>query len=153
MKKKIRIGFLVLLFLFIAIQFYRPARNVSKGQAEAPDIAKSFNVPADVKAILQSSCYDCHSNHTNYVWYDYIQPAGMIVENHIRNGKNVLNFNDWGNYSNRKKSRLLNSMKKQIETKEMPLPSYTMFHRKAGLDQNEFQTIISWLNRQIDNND
>lgn len=44
MKKKILIA---LLFIFVAIQFIRPAQN--KGQAETPqDVTHFVNVPADV---------------------------------------------------------------------------------------------------------
>ncbi|MCF3107566.1 heme-binding domain-containing protein [Niabella sp. CC-SYL272] len=153
MQKKIKAITLVLLILFIAIQCYQPAGNVHKGKVAATDISRSYNIPADVKVILQSSCYDCHSNHTNYVWYDYIQPARMVVESHIKKGKKELNFNEWGTYSDRKKERLLTAIKKQIETNEMPLPSYTLLHRNARLGKKELQTVISWFNQQINNND
>lgn len=59
---KITIGFLV---LFVAIQFYRPERNISTvpgGQM----FEKSFKPEAKVSALLRSSCYDCHSNSTRY---------------------------------------------------------------------------------------
>jgi len=153
MKKKIKVIAIALLVLFIAIQFYQPARNVDDGQVATMDIAQSYNMPDKVKMILQTSCYDCHSNNTHYVWYDFIQPARMLVENHIRNGKKELNFDEWGSYSDRKKERLLNSMKKQIETDEMPLYSYTLLHGNAKLDEKEFQTIIFWLDQQISFND
>jgi mono/diheme cytochrome c family protein len=32
-------------------------------------------MPIEVKAVFQTSCYDCHSNNTNYVGYDYIKPT------------------------------------------------------------------------------
>lgn len=94
----------------MAIQFYQPALNLDRGQVYTTDFTQSYKMPVEVKTMLQTSCYDCHSNNTNYVWYDYVQPARSMVENHIKNAKQNLNFNEWGNYSNRKQERLLNSI-------------------------------------------
>ena len=60
----------IVLFIFIAIQFYQPALNVDKGQVYTTDFTQVYKMPVEVKAMLQTSCYDCHSNNTNYVWYD-----------------------------------------------------------------------------------
>lgn len=148
MKKKTGVTLLVLLSVFIAIQLYQPPRNVTEGPVGAMDIAQSYTLPADVRMILKTSCYDCHSNHSNYQWYNYIQPARMVVENHIKNAKEDLNFSEWGTYSNRKKERLLTAIKKQTETKKMPLPSYTLMHRNAKLDNKEIKILLSWLESQ-----
>ena len=139
---------MILLFLFVAIQFYQPALNVNKDEVDTTGFMQMYQVPAEVKTILKTSCYDCHSNHTSYAWYDYIQPVRILVESHIKKAKEDLNFNEWGTYSDRKKERLLNSIKKQVETRKMPLPSYTFMHQKAKLDDSEIKTLISWLEGQ-----
>lgn len=148
MKKVLKIILAIVLFIFIAIQFYQPALNVDKGQVYTTDFTQFYKMPVQVKAMLQTSCYDCHSNNTKYVWYDYIQPARAIVENHINNAKEDLNFNEWGNYSNRKQERLLNSIKEQIETKQMPLSSYTLMHKDAKLNDEQIKTLTNWLKEQ-----
>lgn len=146
MRKKIRVITLFLLLFFISIQFYQPAFN--KGQVDNIDFEQSLQMSKDVKNIFQTSCYDCHSNNTNYAWYDYIQPARILVEKHIKDAKGDLNFSEWDTYSNRKKARLLESMRKQIETKAMPLSSYTFLHRKAKLKNSQIKTLTDWLNKQ-----
>lgn len=148
MKKVLKIILAVVLFIFIAIQFYQPALNVDKGQVYTTDFTQVYKMPVEVKAMLQTSCYDCHSNNTKYVWYDYIQPARAIVENHINNAKEDLNFNEWGTYTNRKQERLLNSIKEQIETKQMPLSSYTLMHKDAKLNDEQIKTLTNWLKEQ-----
>ena len=148
MKKVLKIMLTIVLFIFIAIQFYQPALNVDKGQVYTTDFTQVYKMPVEVKAMLQTSCYDCHSNNTNYVWYDYIQPARTLVENHIKNAKQDLNFNEWGTYSNRKQERLLNSIKEQIETKQMPLSSYTIMHKKAKLNDEQIKVLTNWLKEQ-----
>ncbi len=112
------------------------------------DIAQSYNIPADVKRILHISCYNCHSSNTNYVWYNYIQPVRMMVESHIKRAREKLDFSEWSTYSNRKKERLLTSIKKQIETKEMPLPSYTLMHENARLNEVQAKILIDWIKSQ-----
>jgi len=64
MIKKILIGLAVLL---VNIQFYRPSKNLSDDTSN--DISMVYTVPDDVKAILQRSCNDCHSNKTVYPAY------------------------------------------------------------------------------------
>ena len=148
MKKVLKIILAIVLFIFIGMQFYQPALNVDKGQVYTTDFTQVYKMPIEVKAMLQTSCYDCHSNNTNYVWYDYVQPARTLVENHIKNAKEDLNFNEWGIYSNRKQERLLNSIKEQIETKQMPLSSYTLMHKDAKLNDEQIKVLTNWLKEQ-----
>lgn len=148
MKKVLKIILAIVLFIFIAIQFYQPALNVDKGQVYTTDFTQFYEMPVQVKTMFQTSCYDCHSNNTKYVWYDYIQPARALVESHIKNAKEDLNFNEWGIYSNRKQERLLNSIKEQIKTKQMPLSSYTLMHKDAKLNDEQINTLADWLKEQ-----
>lgn len=148
MKKVLKIILAIVLFIFIAIQFYQPALNVDKGQVYTTDFTQFYKMPVQIKTMFQTSCYDCHSNNTKYVWYDYVQPARALVENHIKNAKEDLNFNEWGTYSNRKQERLLNSIKEQIETKQMPLSSYTLMHTDAKLNDEQIKTLTDWLKEQ-----
>jgi len=148
MLRKIKATLLVLLVIFIAIQFYQPALNNDKGQVYETDFTKTYLIPEKVGSILKISCYDCHSNNTAYVWYDYIQPVRTLAESHIKDAKADLNFNEWGTYSKRKQDRLLSSIKKQIETKQMPLSSYTLMHKNAKLDDEQIAILSAWINSQ-----
>lgn len=140
---------LVLLIVFIAIQFIQPARNTN-GQGLPTDIANAVSVPENVKEILQTSCYDCHSNHTNYPWYNYVQPTGWILANHIKHGKKDLNFSDFGSYPIRKQQSKLKAIADQIKDGEMPLSSYTLIHRNARLSKEEKSLIIDWAQNAED---
>lgn len=141
--KRAGIGLLV---IFILFQFYQPARNVSKQQDLSKDFVTVYNAPEAVKNILHASCYDCHSNNTHYLWYDYIQPARLFVERHIRHGKEEINFNEWADYTKRQQSSRLERMVSQVKKGEMPLKSYTLLHGSAKLDKEEKQTLIDWIN-------
>lgn len=139
---------LVLLVLFVAIQFYQPVRNIDNGQVYETDFTKEFKASSNIQNILQTSCYDCHSNNTNYEWFDYIQPGRMFVEYHIGKGKEDLNFNEWGAYFELKQKRLLKSMKIQVEENKMPLPSYSWLHPHVKLSDAQRDTLINWIEKQ-----
>ncbi len=139
---------LTLIGLFIAFQFYQPAQNIDDGQDYTTDFKKIYQPQKEIGQILQASCYNCHSNNTQYEWFDYIQPGRLLVEDHIKNAKNDLNFNEWGDYSDRKQERLLRSIKTQIEENKMPPPSYTWLHPEAQLNEGQIQKIINWIEKQ-----
>ena len=139
----------ILLVAFVAIQFIQPARN-RNGQVLPTGISKVVSVPENVKSLLQTACYDCHSNHTNYPWYTYVQPVGWILHNHIVNGKKELNFNDFGSFSKRRQQSKLKAIADQVRDDEMPLSSYRLMHKKARLNKDEKAVIINWAQNAKD---
>src|SRR5439155_20340848 len=95
--KKIKKVLIALLVIFVVIQFFRPAKNKSD-KPSLNDISTKYNLPEDVKNILKTSCYDCHSNNTIYPWYSEVQPVGWWLNNHINDGKNEVNFSEFAAY-------------------------------------------------------
>ena len=140
MKKKIAFGLLAVLAV---IQFIRPTRNDSTGQSRN-DISKYYEVSADIHAILKKSCYDCHSNHTEYPWYANIQPVGWWLQNHVNNGKDELNFSEFGTYTEKKAKHKFDEIEELVHEGEMPLSSYTLIHRDAKLTTEQTEAITSW---------
>lgn len=150
MKRKLKkVGFILFLVL-IAIQFYQPALNQNLGQDYTNDFLITTNAPKNISKLIQASCYDCHSNNTNYPWYSYIQPARFFMESHIATGKENLNFNEWGNYSARKQNNKLDRIAKQIKSNEMPLSSYTMIHKNATLSATQKKEVLDWISQLKD---
>lgn len=139
-----KIGLIVLLSILVLIQFIQPARNQSV-QASTSGIATVLNVPDTVQAVLQNSCYDCHSNNTRYPWYAKLQPGAWWMASHIDEGKGELNFDDFANYSKRRQLSKLKAIQGAIEDKSMPLPSYTLIHRDANLSQKDQKLLKDWL--------
>ena len=140
-KKILVIGFVI----FLLMQLYQPARNESYEQELTSNFTKMYDVPKNVETILRTSCYDCHSNNTNYPLYSYIQPARFFMEEHIKDGKKDLNFNEFGRYSKRKQGNKLEAIVKQIKSDEMPLASYTLIHKNAILTPTQKEEIINWI--------
>lgn len=130
--------------ILVAIQFVQPARNQSV-QAATGGIASVINVPENVQAILQNSCYDCHSNNTRYPWYATLQPGAWWMASHIKEGKAELNFDEFGNYSKRRQLSKLKAIQGSIEDESMPLPSYTVIHRSANLSETDQKLLNGWF--------
>lgn len=149
MKRKLKKIALVFFLVFVAIQFYQPKQNISNSFDIGKNFANNYNVPPSVLNSLQIACYDCHSNNTKYLWYDYIQPARMFVENHIKNGKGELNFNEFASYSNRKQQSKLEAISKEIKSGDMPLNSYTLLHSETNLKEEEKEVIITWIDKTL----
>ncbi|MFV8271000.1 heme-binding domain-containing protein [Flavobacterium sp. GT2N3] len=146
-KKILIIGFVI----FLLMQLYQPARNESYEQADiTANFTTMYDVPKNVETTLRTSCYDCHSNNTNYPLYSYMQPARFFMEEHIKDGKKDLNFNEFGRYSKRKQGNKLEAIVKQIKSDEMPLASYTLIHKNAILTSTQKEEIINWIEKTKD---
>ena len=142
--KVVKIIAIFLLVVFVGIQFIPTTRNQSEVVPKT-DFMLVNDVPNDIKNKLQVSCYDCHSNNTIYPWYNKVQPVAWFLEDHIKEGKAELNFNEWDDYSNRRKNSKLKSIINQIENGEMPLWSYTLIHKNALLSTGEKELIIGYM--------
>ena len=141
------IGWLAVLVVAIVlvIQVIPVERNVSTvppGQS----FEKTEKVPANVAAILKVSCYDCHSNNSRYPWYSELQPGAWFMAQHIKKGKEELNFDEFNNYSKRRKKAKIKSIISQIEKDEMPLKSYRMMHGNARLSADEKKELLDFFN-------
>jgi hypothetical protein len=73
-----------------------------------------------------------------------------MMNNHIKNGKDKLNFSDFGTYSRRRQISKLRSIISQIKEDKMPLSFYTLIHKDAILSIVDKALIIDWSNKTKD---
>ena len=66
------------------------------------------------------------------------------MASHIKKGKAMLNFSQFGDLSNRKQQSKLQGLINQIKDNEMPLSSYTLLHRNAILRAEQKTILINW---------
>jgi len=135
---------LIVIIVLVGIEFIPISRNISKNVPSA-DFILTYKPTERVSDILKTSCYNCHSNNTNYPWYSYVQPVGLFLEGHIKEGKENLNFSKFGNYSGRRQKNKLTSIISQIEDNKMPLPAYTLIHRDAKLSVEDKRVVAEFL--------
>lgn len=124
---------------FAAIQFIRPAIS-------NPPVTADLAAPAEVKRILKTSCYDCHSNETKLVWFDEVVPAYWLVANDVKDGRRKLNFSEIGKLPlGQQKAALFESVS-QIQLGAMPLTDYTRLHRTAIVTAAQLNILKNYLN-------
>ena len=134
---------LILLIVFIVIQFIKPQKNIHAGP-EPNDISALYAMPADVDSILTVACKDCHSNNTRYPWYNNMQPVAWFLANHVKDGMHSFNLNEFATYPIWRQYDKISEVKKQIDKGDMPLSSYTWIHKDAILTDAQKNTIESW---------
>ncbi|MDP2069951.1 MAG: heme-binding domain-containing protein [Lutibacter sp.] len=135
---------LIILALFILIQFIKIEKNDSKSEMNA--ISTVMEIPVEVNKIIQTSCADCHSNSTKYPWYSEIAPASWFLAQHIKEGKEKLNFSEWTTYNKDQKQHIIKDLKEVLNEREMPLKSYVLVHKELGLSENQYQILYDWVN-------
>ena len=143
MKKALKIIAIVLVVMFVLAQFVRPdlsRPSVVPGQ----ELEATTEVPQHIAAILKRSCSDCHTHYTILPWYSRITPVSWWLKDHVEHGREHLNFSVWNTYNKDRKVRRLEEICEQVESREMPLPSYTWAHWDAPLSDEEITSICDW---------
>ena len=147
---KSKLILMVLLAVLLLIQLVRPQKNTAAIPA-GKAFVDTFKVSEQVNAILAVSCYDCHSNNTDYPWYSEIQPMAWFMDKHIKDGKEKLNFDELPSYGSRRLNSKFTQITKQVEQGKMPLNSYLWMHGGARLSMEDKRLLIDYFNSLTDN--
>lgn len=145
-----KIYWLAPLGALLAIQLFRPD-TTNPAVDPALDIKQVVQVPAEVQSLLKDACYDCHSNETQYPWYSQVAPVSWFVVNHIREGREALNFSTFGNLSAEDRAEAMEESAENIQEGEMPLESYVWMHPEAKLSDAQRTTLYQWFNANGEN--
>jgi hypothetical protein len=127
---------IVLVGLFVAVQL------VPYGwQHSNPPVTADPPWPnAEAASIARTSCYDCHSNETDWPWYSYVAPMSWVVRKDVDEGRDELNFSEWGRDDNEIRDAI-----EVIRDGEMPPSNYTRLHPDAKLTDEEATILANAL--------
>ena len=128
---------------FAVMQFFGPAKTNPAVDA-SQSIDSRLPVTPPVAAILDRSCNDCHSNKTRWPWYSSVAPVSWLVIDHVNEGRQNLNFSEWGRYTQRDVDGLLKQICREAKTGAMPLSSYTPLHRSSKLSAEDIKILCDW---------
>ena len=109
-----------------------------------PPVTAEIQAPDQVRSLLESSCYDCHSNQTVWPWYSHVAPVSWLVYRDVRKARDELNFSLWGEYTDRKRDHKLEEIEEYVSEGEMPLKIYLPLHPDARLSDADRQTLVDW---------
>jgi hypothetical protein len=139
--KRVLLG---LLLLFILAQVFQP-RRTNPAVIESRGLQAHASVPAQVQAVLQRSCYDCHSSATVWPWYSYVAPVSWLITDDVNTGRSHINFQDWEAQENPKEAaEHLGLICEEVRKQDMPPVQYRVMHRNSPLSPEEVQTVCSW---------
>lgn len=136
---------LVLLGLLLLAQFIQPDRAVPAIDP-ARDMLSVTNAPPDIRQLVVGTCYDCHSYATNYPWYAYVAPMSFIVQDHINEGREHLNFSLWDKYAG---SEEAGEAGEELLECEMPPGYYRLMHGHARLTDADKQKLVAWFSTNL----
>jgi len=139
---------LVILVVFVVIQFI-PVDRTNPESIPDNDFLWVEEVPDELGHIFKSACYDCHSVYSRYPWYARIAPVSWIVQHHINDGRDELNFSNWKEYSVKKRLHKLDECYELVGEGEMPLKLYQLAHEDAQLSSEQRELLTNWLLTRI----
>jgi hypothetical protein len=67
-----------------------------------------------------------------------------MLANHIKEGKEHLNFSEWAGYDRKEQIKLLTAICEEITTGEMPMKGYVFMHSRAIINEKELEEICKW---------
>lgn len=144
MRRIVRWLGIILVLAFVVLQFFQPEKNKSKITSD--HFFEQEKVPEQIKVMLSEACLDCHSNNTRYTWYHFV-PVAWMVNNHVIDGKDELNFSEWAKMDLYDKITILEEASQEIERGSMPLKSYKIIHPKAKLTEEQIAELCDWTTK------
>lgn len=144
MFKKIGIGLVIILIL---MQF----KQIDKTNPEYTDTDDFITItqpPVEIAALIKTACYDCHSHQAKYPWYSNVAPISWILEHHIEEGRQHLNFSTWTTYSEKKAAHKLEECAEEVEADNMPMKPYVAIHSEAKMTAEQKTALIAWFENQ-----
>jgi hypothetical protein len=151
MKKIVFIILGSVLFVMIVLQFFPVKKSINQSIPTSDFISVSVTSP-EVGKLIKNACYDCHSYETVYPWYFKIAPVSWIINSHISEARDHLNFSDWGSNSKDEQNDILKACLEEINNNEMPLFSYKIMHPLSRFREQDKTLINNWIISFISNN-
>jgi hypothetical protein len=109
-----------------------------------PPVTAEVPAPPAVRAILERSCYDCHSNQSRWPWYGYVAPLSWVMAYDIHEARDHVNFSTWDAYTEKKRVDMLEEVWEQVDEGEMPFFVYLPLHPEAELSEADKQLLEDW---------
>jgi hypothetical protein len=98
----------------------------------------------EARTLVKQSCFQCHSNETEWPWYSYVAPASWLIKFDVVRGRDQFNFSEWD-----QNPGTLSQMVRNIQRGSMPPLQYTLFHPNAKLNDQQKQALIDALTTSL----
>ena len=102
--------------------------------------AKALSSDPEVNAIIENSCFECHSSAGSAPWYAAVSPTYLAANS----ARGVLNFSDWQTYDADKRVAELKAIEQSVGAGSMPPGDYTALDHSARLTEEQKQALLKW---------
>ncbi|EJL75443.1 heme-binding domain-containing protein [Chryseobacterium populi] len=132
--RPVAILFLAVLGIFAGLQLFdKPI--------EGRPVTGKIEAPREVIAILEKSCFNCHSNEQKLNWYDKLAPISWAVNKDVERAREVMNFSEWEKLSPGEHKGNMYAILNMMQAGKMPLHKYTLLHPSAKISNKDIEVI------------
>jgi heme-binding protein len=96
------------------------------------------------RGLAERACFDCHSNETQWPWYASVAPVSWLIQNHVQEGREALNFSAF-EPGQEKVAEAAGEAGESVSKGEMPPKDYLLMHPEARLTAAEKQALMAGL--------
>lgn len=128
-RRLFQIGFVALILIQLA-----PSGRSNPPVDASRTIERTLTVPPEVKAILDRSCRNCHSNQTVWPPYAYVAPVSWLLVWDVSEARDDMNLSEWGVANPDAQRDTLLEVCKRVKRGEMPLWSVHPPPPRGGVD-------------------
>lgn len=110
-------------------------------------VEAQLEIPAPMKALLDRSCRDCHSNQTRWPWYSHVAPAKWMVARDVAKARSIMNFSEWTESAGKKLDLavgMLAASCSDVTVGRMPKREYAFLHTEARLSAADRKAFCEW---------
>jgi hypothetical protein len=110
-------------------------------------IEANLEVPAQVEAILNNACKNCHSNETRLPWYGKVAPVSWLIAGDVARARKAMNLSEWSTQTGARPGAAMGTLLAAcagVEAQQMPPAAYRRMHPEARLNQAQVETLCGW---------
>lgn len=140
---KIQLPLVLLLDLALVFVGCSTSQQTAAPETAAQRFTSAVSTDPQVNAILEQSCYQCHSTGGSAPWYAAVSPTYLAANS----ARGALNFSDWQTYDAQKKADALKNIEQAVSDGSMPPGDYTALDHSARLADDQKQALLKWASQ------
>jgi uncharacterized membrane protein len=140
---KIQLPMVLLVDLAILFVGCSSSQQMVASETTAHRPTNAVSTDPQVNAILEQSCYQCHSTGGSAPWYAAVSPTYLAADS----ARGVMNFSDWQTYDEQKKDDALKNIEQTVSGGSMPPGDYTALDHSARLADDQKQALLKWASQ------
>jgi len=125
---------------FVGIQLVPYGRDHTN---PTTNVEPTWDSPATRQAVV-GVCFDCHSNQTKWPWYSNIAPVSWVVQHHVDEGRETINFSEWN-----QDWESAEDAAEEVAKGRMPMGGYDLMHPEAALTPAQRTALADGLERTL----